>query len=422
MSIDILSLIGIDSEAVEGEPDVIIDEEGLTEVFVKYADKRTPCPKCHSKEIISNGYKTVTIRHSVLEHRNLIVLVTKHYYKCKKCSHCFVQNTIMAHPRKSISVVTLQSMYLDFQTNMTFSAIAKKNNVSVTTAMRTFDSVVPTIGRLAMPRILCLDEFHFKHLGRCKFPCVLTDFWTGKIVDIVESRTEDYMIGYFAKIGLQERHNVRYFVTDMNESYRRYKKLFFPDSIHIVDTFHVVLLFNSAINRMRTRMMKMLPRDSWDYSFMKSHWQCFLKSSDKVSNKMIISKKSLMEHSLHNDLVAVLDDFPALREACLIRDDFLGYRKSLGLSESRDFVKNFIGRCEGARASEMKEVGVSLSNWYEEIVNSFAENTMNKNITNAKAESNNNLIEKLNKEANGYHSFKRFRKRVLFWLRSVDKK
>ena len=42
----------------------------------------------------------------------------------------------------------------------------------------------------------------------------------------------------------------------MYDGYKYIHDIYFPDSIHIIDTFHFVRLFTEAFNRIRIRIMK----------------------------------------------------------------------------------------------------------------------------------------------------------------------
>ena len=92
-----------------------------------------------------------------------------------------------------------------------------------------------------MPNILCIDEFYFKVAKGIKYPCVITGFHPFKIIDVIRSRQMSQLTHYFGNIMPSERNRVKYFVSDMNDTYRDIKALFFPNSIHIIDTFHVLI-------------------------------------------------------------------------------------------------------------------------------------------------------------------------------------
>lgn len=74
------------------------------------------------------------------------------------------------------------------------------------------------------------------------------DFNTLEIVDILPNRWEKTTNAYFLSIPLEERKRVKYLICDMYNPYINYTKHYFPNSIAVIDSFHVVAWINSRIN------------------------------------------------------------------------------------------------------------------------------------------------------------------------------
>ncbi len=70
------------------------------------------------------------------------------------------------------------------------------------------------------------DEFHFSNSKnkKLKFPFVMSNPFTKEIIEIIESRKSDYLWDYFRQLSLFDRGKVKYFISDMNETYRSLKK------------------------------------------------------------------------------------------------------------------------------------------------------------------------------------------------------
>ena len=67
---------------------------------------------------------------------------------------------------------------------------------------------MPDAQRLKLPEVLCIDEVHFSNANTKagKFPSILSN--------------KPYLQRYFSSIPFKERNNVKYFISDMNETYR----------------------------------------------------------------------------------------------------------------------------------------------------------------------------------------------------------
>lgn len=68
----------------------------------------------------------------------------------------------------------------------------------------------------------------------------MMDFTTNEIIDILPNRWEETTNPYFLSIPEEERKEVKYLICDMYNPYINYTKRYFPNSIAIIDSFHVV--------------------------------------------------------------------------------------------------------------------------------------------------------------------------------------
>lgn len=72
----------------------------------------------------------------------------------------------------------------------------------------------------------------------------------------------------------------------MYDDYSSVAHTFFPNAIHIVDTFHVIRLLTTTINQIRVRTMNLKTlKCSPEYNFMKQHWKFFLTRSHLIPDK-----------------------------------------------------------------------------------------------------------------------------------------
>lgn len=74
------------------------------------------------------------------------------------------------------------------------------------------------------------------------------DFNTLEIIDILPNRWDETTNAYFLSIPLKERKKVKYPICDMYNPYINYTKRYFPNSIAVIDSFHVVSWILRKIN------------------------------------------------------------------------------------------------------------------------------------------------------------------------------
>ena len=85
---------------------------------------------------------------------------------------------------------------------------------------------------------ISIDEVHLKISRYCNYVLVIQDFITGDPIDLVADRKKLTTEPYFHGIPLKERAKVKYLITDMYRPFEKYVSSYFPNAIHIVDSFH----------------------------------------------------------------------------------------------------------------------------------------------------------------------------------------
>ena len=155
-----------------------------------------------------------------------------------------------------ISALTVYNILNDLKKyNETFSSVAKRYYISSTTVASIFDSHVD-MKRKKLPEMINFDEVYAFRSDDSKYVCMLLDFETHDPVDVLPSRRYDYLHSYFMRIPKEERDNVRYVCSDMYDCYRSIARTCFPNSVCIVDHFHLSQELGRRIDSVRIRTMK----------------------------------------------------------------------------------------------------------------------------------------------------------------------
>ena len=76
------------------------------------------------------------------------------------------------------------------------------------------------------------------------------------IIDILPTRDKNFLFNYFKKVPNKERLGVKFFVSDMSNTFKSVKNRFFKNSIHIVDRYHFIRQVSWALENVRKRIQK----------------------------------------------------------------------------------------------------------------------------------------------------------------------
>lgn len=412
----ILSCFGINEKYLSSFD--VIEDQDLKQitVFVEFYKSTFECPYCKSKNINIQGYYKTKLNNNILRNVDLILVPKIRRYKCLECSKTFKENINISPFKHQLTNKIVESIKIDLCKMLSYSDIAKEYNISSHTVMNIFDSM-PELPIPPFPSVICVDEFKFSNDVRhyARYPFVISDPFTSSIIDIVEYRTKPVLSEYFEKIPKFRRDFVNFFITDMNQTYRSIKKKYFPKAIHIVDHFHIAKLFTSKLQSMRIRIMKenKTEQNIKEYKCLKNNWKFFLMRKYKAM-KILIDENGMVE-DIYLNIQQTFKHYSEFRYLYNAREEFFDTLvKMKEYKETCDAVDFFIQKFIDSEIKEVREIGSSINNWREEIINAYAKNEYGFCLTNAVAESNNNYIKTLIHMSHGFVNFHRFRKRILY--------
>ena len=372
------------------------------------------CPHCKHHVLYIHSRRQVDFNCRENQHINDVLRVWRIRLRCSKCRKTFTPPLRGVDPGNTTSQQTLQLIYSDFTSDMTFAAIGKRYGITTARVMQIFDEKVKFVPRRPLPEVLCIDEIGFSKNKDQQFVCIFYDFYRKEIVDIVRNRQLPYLRDYFSEINPIERGKVKFVISDMYDAYSTISHTYFKNATHIVDTFHVIRLLTTAINQIRVRTMHLNAiKGSPEYNFMKSKWRFFLTRPHVIPNKYYTYQKTgemfHYDRLLRMSLALNID----LLTGYNILQDLFRYDMKFTFDEALSFINRISENLRHANSELLHAVGRSYHKWRVEIASAFSYTQNKIRYTNAIAESINNQIKTITKAAYGYLNFARFRKRVM---------
>ena len=237
----------------------ILTDGNIKEVHLEKSLKAEYCPACSSR-MYSKGKYIRKINHPILQDGyQLILIVTQRKWRCTnpQCNLYFNDQFNFISKYKQSSNITPYMILNEMKNiHVTTADVARKYNISDTSVHYIFLQFLD-IRRLPLPEILSVDEVFLDIDYKHRYALILMDFNTLDIVDILPNRWEETTNAYFLSIPLDERKKVKFLICDMYNPYINYTKRYFPNSIAIIDSFHVVswilTKINSYINDIKKR-------------------------------------------------------------------------------------------------------------------------------------------------------------------------
>lgn len=405
---------GLDSSNFINKPIEMVKSDNCF-IYETEENKRDHlCPFCNSPNPFVHAYSWVEIKLTTTIAINEILRIKRIRYRCHNCNKTHTLNLTGIERNKTISNVVKTAIQKEFFEIQSFSTIAKRYNVSLNTVINIFDEYTKVTPRLKLPKYLCIDEKHFEGDTDGKYCVVISDFFTGEVIDIIENRQMPYLERYFSSISQSERDNVKVFISDMYEGYSRIKNKYFPKALFVIDLFHVVKLLSTAVNQHRIRTYNQyIPEGTIEKHFMKSNWKIFLKDQFKINKNYYHSLKYDIYLPYGEIILKCLKYNPIFWDAYHILQELIHYDKYDNYTLANKFILRIIAKLNSSGDELLEKVANTYSKWIVGIVNGLAKNQTGKRFSNSIAENNNSHIQKIINVSYGYRNFKRFRARVM---------
>lgn len=374
--------------------------------------KEEYCPICKSSSLIIKEYRTRKLKHALFLHKPTTFLLKERRFKCRECGKTFTESNCFAFRRNRLTKQTIREILFGLmEWNSTNKTVGKNCHVSETTVQNIFDTYV-NFDRKTLPEAICIDECYNCSLFDDPYSCILLDFKEKKVIDIIQDRSKLNLVKYFNVISLEERQNVKYVVIDMWEPYLDIAKMFFPNAIVAIDSFHVLQNMSRALDNVRKRIMRRYEPGTNEYYLFKNQSDLLFEKMEQYGEKIKVHKfKRFLNKKDMLDMMLALDN--ELFDAYQYYHRYKRANHLYGYDAIKSSFNSFSCDPKIAKIKEFVPILSMLQTWEEYILNSF-KIIDGRRLSNGPIEGFNSTFKKTIVVSNGYANFNRFRNRVIF--------
>lgn len=362
------------------------DEKNIR-IYCSMKRKAHKCPCCGSETDCVHDYRTQTIKDASAFGKNVSIILSKRRYRCS-CGKRFIEKVSFLPKYHRMTDRLIMYVINELRSECSFTSVARKVNLSVPTVIRIFDCV--SFLKPTMPEVLAVDEFK-GNTGGEKYQCIITDPKNHMVLDVLPKRFFPYLSRYFKDF---DRTNVKYFISDMWKPYSEIADVFFKNATPVVDKYHWIRQVIWAFEAVRKDVQK---------QFSKSHRVYF-----KHSRRLLIKRFDKLSDDKKQQVNIMLSASPDLCSAHFLKEQFLAILDCNDRACAKELMKIWIDMARDSRLKPFNYCANTMYNWFSGILNSF-----DCSFTNGFTEGCNNKIKVLKRNAYGYRSFPRFRKRIL---------
>jgi transposase len=112
-------------------------------------------------------------------------------------------------------------------------------------------------------------------------------------------RTEESLRPFFELVLPRGRRTLRFVCSDMWQPYLNVIREQAPQALHVLDRFHVMSLFNKALDKIRAEESRRMQRDGYEPVLKHSRW-CLLKRPDNLTDQQTVKLRELLQYNLQS--------------------------------------------------------------------------------------------------------------------------
>ena len=239
-----------------------------------------------------------------------------------------------------------------------------------------------------------MDEFARKK-GHGNFALVISAPEEGCVLDVLPNRERETLEKWLDGLSIEQRQAIKVVNVDMWEPYTLAVKAKLPQATIVVDRFHVMKNLNHCLTKARREIQNHAPAE--------------VKAQLKGSRWVLVKNQKDLDEKEHAKLEIIYQVSPELKICHQLKELFrLLFETLTDREEAKQALQVWIQQVEALDIKALKPFLVTLTNWFEHILNYFISGW-----TNSFAEGVNNKIKLIKRRAFGYTNFNHLRLHIL---------
>ena len=384
-------------------------KDGRIDVFLKARDERpTLCHRCHSPLAAQSfGQYRSRIEGMPIMGLRLFVHFSRERRRCYSCKKVRAEN---------IPWISEETPHLSTEYSWWLGRLCEITPVSRVAGLFRKDET--TLWRLDLARMrrmlqyyripkvtaISVDEVYARKKSRharesrdMRFFTVITDLKTRKVIWVAEGRMKESLDQFFILLGKDACKQIEVVASDLHEGYACSIREYCPHATHVWDRFHLMKIFEEAVNETRKELHEEQSRGSELHRLSRGAYRfLFLKRA---------SRRTPDERSHVNDVLKENRGFAKLE---LIKERMLTFFDSQTETEAKhvfDEIGDWIWQ------SGFKP----LMRWHDTFERGWdtAKNYFRYRVTSALSEGINNVIKTVKRRAYGYRNMEYFRLKIM---------
>ena len=382
---------------------------GVIEIYLEKKDKLElcKCHKCEGELTVKRGKHRLDIKHmpfGKFECRLILWREKRHCPNCKKARSERLDFVSKETPHLSKDY----SWWLGRLTEIsTVSRVARLTENDQNTLWRVdFDRLlrmaqnyeIPDVERISVDEVYTRRKKYFKSESKNEqYFTIVTDLKTRRVIWVSNSRNKAALDEFFKIIGPERSEKIKVVAMDLHDPYKASVKEHCPNATVVWDKFHVVRIFENALNDERLKVYQDKETSGSFKSKINGNFKyIFLKTASKRKGSENKKLKEVMEEN---------KQFYKLE---LIKERFFKFFYQKSAEDAQDLivqVKKWI----------YEEGFDFLKSWVDNFISTWEtmKNYFQYRVTSALSEGTNNVIKSIKRRCFGFRNMTYFKLKIM---------
>lgn len=352
------------------------------------------CRKCPTKCFKVHDHRTVSIRDTKLQYKNIRLIIKKRRFRCPNCKSVFTEsiNGIRVGYRTSEKYRNkLLFDYKNFNTIKSVASIARCSDTLVTKVVNErLELELRKSRNTPWGNSVLIDEHAFTRdpkTGRKTFVTSFVDNNRKCLRELAPSRFHDEMVAAINHI--PGRENVTHAVIDMTGTYKNFIESYFPNAKIIVDKFHVIRLIHPAIKKYRKEATGDVRKNP-------------------IRHLLLKNRKRLQPYQ-KRAVTRFCQENPNVNEVYRFKERITNFYNIKGFNQASRVLTKITDDMARSKIKEIRTLRRTLMKWRAEILRYFKTG-----LTNGRIEGFNRKCKLIQRKSYGLKSFENYRLRALY--------
>jgi len=373
------------------------------EIAISYTATNFICPECGEEGVLHDLAPARSWRHLDTMQFETTLTASVPRCRCKKCGVKTMDKPwTTGHTRFTL---LFEAFAVDvLQQCSSISAACKLLRINWHTANEIMQRAVSRgLERRCETDIpyLGIDE---KSFGKGhSYVTAMNDLLAGRVIDVVEHRTSEATDELIQSLSLKQQKNVQAVAMDFWPAFIKTTEKLLPEAQIVHDKFHISKYLNEAVDKVRRCENRLLYK-AGDKRLVSSKYY-WLQNVENMSSQRKEQFEWLLDQNLKTG------------RAWAMKTLFRDFWSFTNQADAREFFDAWMLSVKGISAQPLIKVAEMLERNIERILTYFQNP-----ISNGVSEGLNSKIQIVKSGARGFHSFKSYRTRILFYCGKLDMK